>query len=138
MLAIGSRTAFKLSGPLVARALHYIPLSGDGHLLNTSTLTGEFYIHSNSRLLHVARNSFSYNSFKLSCPLVARPSQYIPWSGEGHLLNIITLTGEFHLQDACVQVATPGWWNVCALVCRSAFHAHTPGRIGLFTMTHVV
>ncbi len=75
---------------------------------------------------------------KLCCALVARPSHYIPWSGDGHLLNITTLTGEFYVADACVQVATPAWSNVCALVCRCALHAHTPGKISLFAMTDFV
>ncbi len=80
----------------------------------------------------------SRTAFKLYCPLLARPSHYIPLSGDGHLLNITTLTGEFYVADAFVQVATPAWSNVCALVCRCALPAHTPGQIGLFTMTDFV
>ena len=80
----------------------------------------------------------SGTAFKLSCPLIARPLHYIPLSGDGHFLNTSTLTGEFYVADAFVQVATPAWSNVCALVCRCALPAHTPGQIGLFTMTDFV
>ena len=80
----------------------------------------------------------SRTAFKLSCPLVARPLHYIPLSGDGHLLNTTILTGEFYIADAFVRVATPASTNVCALVCRCALPAHTPGQIGLFTMTDFV